>query len=281
MNDMQDPIQFRLRSALRCGLCLAAAGIFANDARAMGRAPEPAPAPVREGAPEAGAQRDAAVAANAREGERMNMVDRQITARGIRDERVLAAMRAVPRHLFVPPELEGSAYEDRPLPIGFGQTISQPYIVAFMCAMIEAKEDFRILEIGAGSGYHAAVLGAIAKEVYTVEIVPELAQRARERLERAGITNVRVKQGDGFHGWEEHAPFDAIVVTAASPLIPPPLIAQLKEGGRMIIPVGSPFRTQQLVLVEKQADGRVSTNNVLPVQFVPFTRAPGAGEGNE
>ncbi|MCC5805627.1 MAG: protein-L-isoaspartate(D-aspartate) O-methyltransferase [Opitutales bacterium] len=209
---------------------------------------------------------------SATESARMEMVERQIENRGVRDPEVLRAMRDVKRHLFVPDRVTGHAYDDRPLPIGYGQTISQPYIVAFMTEVIEPKPDFRVLEIGAGSGYQAAVLAEIVDHVYTVEIVPELAEWAESRLQLAGYENVSVKHADGYHGWEEHAPFDAIVVTAASPHIPPPLIEQLKDGGRMIIPVGSPFRTQQLVLVEKRGE-RTRTRNILPVQFVPFTRA--------
>jgi len=209
-----------------------------------------------------------------REDARMNMVKTQIEARGIENPLVLKAMRQAKRHLFIPAPRDQEAYADRPVPIGHGQTISQPYIVALMTEMIEPQKDFKVLEIGAGSGYQAAVLAEIVDQVYTVEIVAPLAKWASERLQLAGYRNVTVKQADGYHGWAEHGPFDAIVVTAAAPHIPPPLIAQLKEGGRMIIPVGSPFRTQQLVLVEKSG-GRVSTRNVLPVRFVPFTRADG------
>lgn len=212
---------------------------------------------------------------------RMRMVESQIEHRGIRDEAVLEAMRRTPRHLFVPEGQVGNAYHDRPLPIGYGQTISQPYIVAFMTEIVRPQKDFKVLEIGAGSGYQAAVLAELVDHVYTIEIVPELARWAQDRLGLAGYTQVTVRQGDGYHGWPEEAPFDAIVVTAASPHIPPPLIAQLKEGGRMIIPVGTPFRTQHLVLVEKTGDG-VRTRQVLPVQFVPFTRSQTAsGESRD
>lgn len=204
----------------------------------------------------------------------MNMVNQQLMTRGIENPRVLEAMRAAKRHLFIPPPRDRDAYADRPLPIGHGQTISQPYIVALMTELIQPREDFRVLEIGAGSGYQAAVLAEIVDQVYTVEIVEPLSVWAAERLELAGYENVTVKHADGYYGWEEHAPFDAIVVTAAAPHIPPPLIEQLKDGGRMIIPVGSRFRTQQLVLVEKDGD-RVTTRNILPVRFVPFTRANG------
>lgn len=204
----------------------------------------------------------------------MKMVEDQLESRDIQNPLVLEAMRQAKRHLFIPPPRDRDAYADRPIPIGHGQTISQPYIVALMTELIEPKKEFKVLEIGAGSGYQAAVLAEIVDQVYTVEIVEPLSVWAEERLKLAGYENVTVKHADGYHGWEEHAPFDAIVVTAAAPHIPPPLIAQLKDGGRMIIPVGSRFRTQQLVLVEKDGD-RVTTRNVLPVRFVPFTRANG------
>ena len=208
---------------------------------------------------------------------RMNLVDETIAARGVEDPAVLDAMRRVQRHLFIPEDQVQNAYQDRPVPIGHGQTISQPYIVALMTEIVKPQADFRVLEIGAGSGYQAAVLAELVDHVYTVEIVPPLADWARARLALAGYTNVTVRHADGFYGWEEHAPFDAIVVTAAAPHIPPPLLDQLREGGRMIIPVGSRFRTQQLVLVEKK-DGAFTTRNVLPVRFVPFTRSdPASG----
>ena len=202
----------------------------------------------------------------------MQMVDNQIAARGVEDPAVLNAMRAVARHVFVPDEQVRHAYEDRPLAIGHGQTISQPFIVALMTELVRPRPDFKVLEIGAGSGYQAAVLAEIVDHVYTVEIVEPLYDWAKARLALAGYSNVSVRHADGYYGWEEHAPFDAIVVTAAAPHVPPPLIAQLKDGGRMVIPVGSRFRTQQLILLEKDGD-RVSTRNVLPVRFVPFTRA--------
>ncbi len=199
------------------------------------------------------------------------MFEKDIEARGVSDPATLRALRAVERHRFVDPELEARAYDDRPLPIGFGQTISQPYIVAFMTETIQPKPGQKVLEIGAGSGYQAAVLAEIVDQVYTVEIVPPLAKQAKERMKALGYDNVYVREGDGFYGWPEEAPFDAIVVTAAAEYIPPPLIEQLKEGGRMIIPVGSPLRTQHLMLVEKK-DGQVTTRNLMPVRFVPFTR---------
>lgn len=207
---------------------------------------------------------------------RMRMVDQQLENRGIKDPKVLRAMREAARHAFVPEEVREQAYEDRPLPIGHGQTISQPYIVALMTEKVRPTSDSKVLEIGAGSGYQAAVLAEIAAEVYTIEIIPELAEWAQEKLSEAGYGNVTVRQGDGYYGWEAEAPFDAIIVTAATPHIPPPLIEQLREGGRMIIPIGSPFRTQQLVLVRK-TDGNVTTENIIPVRFVPFTR----GDENE
>ncbi|HMI60121.1 MAG TPA: protein-L-isoaspartate(D-aspartate) O-methyltransferase [Puia sp.] len=202
---------------------------------------------------------------------REKMVTQQIERRGVKDSLVLKAMRAVKRHDFVPPGQVNKAYEDRPLPIGYGQTISQPYIVAYMTEAIKPLSNFKVLEIGTGSGYQSAVLSAIVKEVYTIEIVPELGKAATDRLRKADYKNVQVKTDDGYNGWEEHAPFDAIVVTAAAEYIPPPLIGQLKDGGKMVIPVGSPFMTQMLVLVEKKKD-RTTTKSMLPVSFVPFTR---------
>jgi protein-L-isoaspartate(D-aspartate) O-methyltransferase len=179
-------------------------------------------------------------------------------------------MRAVPRHLFVPERHQGSAYADRPLPIGLGQTISQPYIVALMTELLAVEPGDRILEVGTGSGYQAAVAAQLADSVFTIEILDELAASAAERLRRLGYGNVAARQGDGYFGWEEHAPFDGILVTAAAGHIPPPLVAQLAPGGRMVIPVGGVFQVQHLVLVEKAPDGRVRTRNVLPVQFVPL-----------
>lgn len=201
--------------------------------------------------------------------ERQNMVNNQLRPRGISDRLTLRAMGNVPRHLYVPYNQRSSAYDDRPLPIGYGQTISQPYIVAYMTQMIQPKENFRVLEIGTGSGYQAAVLAEIVEHVYTIEIVEPLGETARAILERE-YDNVSVKIADGYHGWEEHGPFDAIVVTAAAEHIPPPLIAQLKDGGTMIIPVGSPFRVQQLMLVEKKGES-ITTRSLMPVRFVPFT----------
>jgi protein-L-isoaspartate(D-aspartate) O-methyltransferase len=171
----------------------------------------------------------------------------------------------------VPADLQRLAYENRPLPIGYGQTISQPYIVALMTDLLDVRDDDVVLEIGTGSGYQAAVLAAVVKHVYTVEIIPELAQQATARLKRLRYDNVTTRAADGYYGWEEHAPFAGIIVTAAANHVPPPLIKQLKPGGRMIIPVGNPFSTQQLVVVEKSPSGAISTRKVLPVRFVPVT----------
>ncbi|MFZ0430561.1 MAG: protein-L-isoaspartate(D-aspartate) O-methyltransferase [Acidobacteriota bacterium] len=198
------------------------------------------------------------------------MVESQLAARDIRDARVLDAMRVVPRHLFVPPELRRLAYRDSPLPIGLDQTISQPYIVALMTQLAEPKADDRVLEVGTGSGYQAAVLSRLTRHVYTIEIIPELAQRARETLAGLGYENVTVRAGDGYEGWVDRAPFDIIVVTAAAPHLPQPLREQLAEGGRLVIPVGQPGRDQMLVRYRKR-NGYLERENVLPVIFVPMT----------
>ena len=195
------------------------------------------------------------------------------TGRSALDPRVLGALRTTPRHLFVPENLRNAAYANRPLPIGHGQTISQPYIVALMTDLLRAGRDDVVLEVGTGSGYQAAVLSPLVKQVHTVEIIAPLAQQAKARLQSLGYKNVIVRHADGYNGWKEAAPFDAIIVTAAATHIPPPLIQQLKPGGRMIIPVGGPFATQSLMLVEKTAAGKVRTRQVLPVLFVPLTRS--------
>ena len=189
------------------------------------------------------------------------------------DPAVLEVMRAVPRHEFVPEDVRHLAYEDRPLPIGYGQTISQPFIVALMTDLLEIEPGDKVLEVGTGSGYQAAVLSPLAEEVYTIEIVPELGERAGQTLSALDFQNVEAKIADGYYGWPEEAPFDAVVVTAAAGQIPPPLVQQLKPGGRMVIPIGGPFSAQQLMLVEKQPDGTVTARQLLPVRFVPFTRA--------
>lgn len=199
------------------------------------------------------------------------MVQHQIKKRGVSNAATLLALKKVQRHLFVPENYKRNAYQDSPLPIGYGQTISQPYIVGYMTAIIKPKPDFKILEIGTGSGYQAAVLAEIVDQVYTIEIIKELGEAATERLKQLGYTNVDVKIADGYYGWEEEGPFDAIVVTAAAEFIPPPLIQQLKDGGKMIIPVGSPFLVQHLMLVEKKK-GKITSKSLFPVRFVPFTR---------
>jgi len=204
--------------------------------------------------------------------QRERMVKEQIASRDVTDPHVLAAMRKVPRHEFVPEKARSSAYADSPLPIGHGQTISQPYIVALMTELVQLKPGGNALEVGTGSGYQAAVLAEISTNVFTIEIIEPLAKSATERLKRLGYDTVQVKFADGYFGWKEHAPFDAIVVTAAADHVPPPLIEQLKPGGRMVIPLGSLFHVQWLVLVEKDADGKVRTRNITPVAFVPFTR---------
>jgi len=198
------------------------------------------------------------------------MVREQIQRRGVTNQGVLGAMLAVPRHEFVPASWRGAAYSDRPLPIGEGQTISQPYIVALMTELLQLESGDRVLEVGTGSGYQAAVASHLADSVFTIEILPGLAERATRRLARLGYRDVVTRTADGYFGWPEHAPFDAIVVTAAAGHIPPPLVQQLAPGGRMVIPVGGAFQVQQLVLVEKKPDGSVTTRTLLPVRFVPL-----------
>ena len=194
------------------------------------------------------------------------------TGRMALDPRVMKALGTIPRHLFVPEELRNAAYQNRPLPIGHGQTISQPYIVALMTDLLRTKPTDVVLEVGTGSGYQAAILSPLVKQVYSVEIIEPLAKQATARLKSLGYKNVVTRHGDGYNGWKEAGPFDAIIVTAAATHVPPPLIQQLKPGGRMMIPVGGPFATQSLMLVEKTAAGKVRTRSVLPVRFVPLTR---------
>jgi len=254
--------------ALIALILLAVLGLAA--CRPTGSHPSPTPTFVRPTPTEPGEEEN-----YTRQRERM--VIETIQARGITDERVLEAMRTVPRHLFVPEEERDYAYGDYPLPIGFGQTISQPYIVALMTELLELKPGDKVLEVGTGSGYQAAVLASIpGVEVYSVEIIPELAQSAKERLERLGY-RVHCKQGDGYYGWPEHAPFDAIIVTAAPDHVPPPLVQQLGEGGRMVIPIGPPGGYQTLWKFVKEKGGELKAYNMGGVAFVPLT-GPGAKE---
>ena len=203
--------------------------------------------------------------------QRVRMVNEQLKARGIHDARVLEAMLSVPRHLFVPEPVRAFAYDDSPVPIGLGQTISQPYIVAFMTEALNVGPNDRVLEIGTGSGYQAAVLAELARDVYTIEIVPPLAERARATLAELGYRNVDVRTGNGYLGWPEHAPFDRVIVTAAPDEVPPALVAQLKMGGLMAIPVGS--IEQELRILRRMPSG-VITQRTLPVRFVPMTGKP-------
>ncbi len=201
---------------------------------------------------------------------RKMMVEQQIVSRGVKNKKVLEAMNSVPRHLFVPEEYRRGSYFDQPLPIGTGQTISQPYIVALMTEMLDVDNNDVVLEIGTGSGYQAAVLSGLVRELYTIEIIEELGIPAAERLKSLGYDNVEVKIADGGLGWPEKAPFDAIIVTAAAPQVPGPLIKQLKPGGRMVIPVDNDFYSQDLLIVEKDATGKIETKNTIPVRFVPL-----------
>ena len=201
--------------------------------------------------------------------------DVRLTAKHINKKslnmQVIQAMNTVPRHEFVPDKMRFMAYQNRPLPIGYGQTISQPYIVALMTDLLQPQPDQRVLEIGTGSGYQAAVLAKLVSQVYSIEIIEELGKVTTQRLDQLGYDNIETRIADGYDGWLEHAPFDSIIVTAAISHIPPPLVQQLKKGGRMIIPVGTRFQTQYLTLVEKDMQGAITTRQILPVSFVPFT----------
>ena len=207
-------------------------------------------------------------------GLRESMVREQMRARGVSDRKVLAALRTVPRHLFVPPSLAAEAYNDHPLPIGNRQTISQPYIVAFMSELLSLRKDHKVLEIGTGCGYQAAVLSVLAGEVYSIEIVEELGVQARERLRNLGYDNVEVRIGNGYAGWPEQAPFDRIILTAAPNELPQALVDQLKRGGRLVAPVGPVYGNQELVVVTKNVEGKVRRRSVLPVRFVPMVQGP-------
>lgn len=203
--------------------------------------------------------------------QRERMVQNQIAGRGIRDERVLEAMRSIPRHAFVPREYRHLAYADGPLPIGAGQTISQPYIVARMSeALLEGGPLFNVLEVGTGCGYQAAILSRLVAQVFSIETVPALAREAALRLQRLGCANVEVRHGDGYRGWPERAPFDGIIVTAAAPKLPPALVDQLAPGGRLVIPLGPRGGDQDLVVIRREADGTLDRRSVLPVAFVPM-----------
>jgi len=210
--------------------------------------------------------------------ERQRMVRQQITHPSdprtpVRRPEVVAAMLAVPRHRMVPAAMQRRAYDDTPLPIGHGQTISQPYIVAIMTELLELGPDDRVLEVGTGSGYQAAVLARITPHVYSVEIIAPLLDQARQVLEASGYETIRLKQGDGYFGWESHGPYDAIIVTCAAGHLPPPLWRQLKPGGRVVIPIGGPYEVQRLVVLTKHEDGSRSSRSVMPVRFVPMTRS--------
>ena len=204
--------------------------------------------------------------------ERKTMVRNQLLERGISNPSILKAMEKVPRHLFVPKLLRSQAYSDHPLPIGMQQTISQPYIVALMTELVNPDKNKIILEVGTGSGYQAAVISTLVKHVYTVEIIPKLARTAKTTLQQLGFTNVSVKIGDGYLGWEQRAPFDAILVTAATPTVPQPLLSQLKPDGVMVIPVGPLNGTQHLRVIRKAANDKLTTQDIIPVRFVPLTR---------
>jgi protein-L-isoaspartate(D-aspartate) O-methyltransferase len=205
--------------------------------------------------------------------ERELLIKRHIIGQGIKDPETVRSMLTVPREEFVPKELRRHAYDNNALPIGYGQTISQPYIVALMTELLEVDSNDRVLEIGTGSGYQAAILSVIVEKVYSIEIIEPLGLSAKDRVEKLGYRNIQVKIDDGYWGWEENAPFDAIIVTAAADHIPPPLLEQLKPGGRMCIPVGQPYFPQVLKLVRKDPNGNLTVQDILPVVFVPFTRA--------
>jgi len=216
----------------------------------------------------------AGLASDRYESERNDMVTRQLQGRDIRSPRVLQAMRKVPRHVFVPEAIQGEAYGDHPLPIGYGQTISQPYIVAFMTQQLDLTPSHKVLEIGTGSGYQAAVLAELAGEVFTIEIVPELGRQAEKVLAAQGYENVRVRVGDGYLGWPEEAPFDRIILTAAPEKLPQALVDQLMPGGRLVAPVGARYTTQQMIVLDKDRDGKTKQRSVLPVLFVPMVGEP-------
>ena len=248
---------------------LALAGCGDEPADVAPDQPEPAKGDEAPAAPREQAERQR---------ERDGMVQVALVEWGVKDEDVIQAMRRCPRHLFVPLDLRSRAYFNRPLPIGHDQTISQPTIVGSMTEELHLHADSKVLEIGTGSGYQAAVLAEITPHVFSIEIKKPLAERARKTLQETGYTSVQTRHGDGYHGWPEEAPFDAIVVTAAAPHVPPPLVKQLKPGGRLVIPVGPPFARQDLVLVLKDKTGKVRTQSLYAVSFVPLTGSLGKGD---
>jgi protein-L-isoaspartate(D-aspartate) O-methyltransferase len=264
-------LQKRTAIRLIIGLGVLAMVVILVLACSRTKAPSAPPAtatatPQVAGTPEATLSAEEAAFAQARH----SMVETQIRGRDVTDPDVLRVMEKVPRHRFVPVEYLEQAYDDHPLPIGEGQTISQPYIVALMTELLHLKRGEKVLEIGTGSGYQAAILAELTDEVYTVEIIEVLAARATQRLQELGYTNVQVKSGDGYYGWEEHAPYDCIIVTCAPDHVPPLLIAQLKDGGRLVLPVGPPGAYQSLWQIEKHGD-KVTSNNITGVIFVPLT----------
>jgi protein-L-isoaspartate(D-aspartate) O-methyltransferase len=276
----------RVRSSLSVELLVAAVALIVSvgpvwrpSARGEGAAAEPATPrpPAKETAVDEARRKWSPPKFTDRQAERDAMA-RVIKSYDLTDEAVLKAMAAVPRHEFVPADLSRQAYGDHPLPIGYGQTISQPYIVAEMTRQLALKPASRVLEIGTGSGYQAAVLTYFTLYVYTVEIVKPLADAAENRLRRLGYDVVEVRHGDGFNGWPEKGPFDAIIVTCTAGQIPPPLLDQLKPGGRMVIPVGGVFSVQHLMLVEKDKDGKVRSGSLMEVRFVPLLRADPTGK---
>jgi protein-L-isoaspartate(D-aspartate) O-methyltransferase len=259
------------RTAIRLIIGLGALALVVVLALACSRmkappAPQATATPQMAGTPEVARSAEEAAFTKARQ----SMVEEQIRRRDVTDPAVLRVMEKVPRHRFVLPEYLDQAYEDHPLPIGEGQTISQPYIVALMTELLRLKRGEKVLEIGTGSGYQAAILAELTDQVYTVEIIEVLAARATQRLQELGYSNVQVKSGDGYYGWQEHAPYDCIIVTCAPDHMPPLLIAQLKDGGRLVIPVGPPGAYQSLWQIEKHGD-KVISNNITGVIFVPLT----------
>jgi protein-L-isoaspartate(D-aspartate) O-methyltransferase len=255
-------------AAVVLGLLGGGLGVWHSGASQPGSEPSAEAAQAAPSPPRDSLKPEAAEPAGFTEARR-RMVERQLRSRDITDARVLSVMGRVPRHRFIARELDAEAYDDHPLPIGHGQTISQPYIVALMTQLAKPRPDSRALDIGTGSGYQAAILAELCKEVYSIEIVAPLAEEARKRLAELGYKNVTVRAGDGYRGWREHAPFDLIIVAAAPDHVPQPLVDQLAPGGRLVLPVGG--YPQHLMLIEKQKDGTVHRKNVAPVMFVPMT----------